>query len=139
VSRHHVGCPRQLVGGECLALCGDDLGSLFALGLGLASHRALHIVGQLDVSELDDRDLDPPLFCLHVEDLADVLIDAFGLGQQLVERVTTHHRAEGGLGDLADRGLDVLDCDHRTDRILHAVIGHRGHVDADVIPGDDPL
>ena len=53
--------------------------------------------------------------------------------------MTSHHRAEGGLGDLADRGLDVLDRDHRTDWILHPVIGHRGHVDADVVLGDDPL
>jgi hypothetical protein len=112
---------------------------LFALCLGLASHRTLHAVGQLNVPELDDRDLDPPLFCLDVEDLADVLIDAVGLRQQLVERVTSHHRPKRGLGDLADRGLDVLDRDHRTDRILHAVIGHRGHVDADVVLGDDPL
>jgi hypothetical protein len=83
--------------------------------------------------------LTPPLLCLHVEDLADVPIDAFGLGQQLVEGMASHHRAEGGLGDLADRGLDVLDRDHRTDRILHAVIRHGGHVDADVVLGDDPL
>jgi hypothetical protein len=46
------------------------------------------------------------------------LIDAFGLRQQLVERVTPHHRTKGGLGDLADRGIDVLNRDHRTDWIL---------------------
>jgi hypothetical protein len=74
VSRHHIGGLRQLAGGERLALGGDDLGPLLALGLGLANHRALHAVGQLDAPELDDRDLDSPLFCLHVEDLADVLI-----------------------------------------------------------------
>src|SRR4029079_19080465 len=68
-----------------------------------------------------------------------VPIDAFGLGQQVVERVTSHHRSEGGLGDLADRGLDVLDRDHRADGILHAGIGDRGPVYADVVLGDDPL
>ena len=36
-------------------------------------------------------------------------------------------------------GLDVLDRDHRPGRILDPVVGHRGHVDADVVLGDDPL
>jgi hypothetical protein len=53
--------------------------------------------------------------------------------------VTSHHRAKGGLSDLADRRFDVLDRDHRTDRILHPVIGDSGHIDADVVLGDDPL
>ena len=65
----------QLAGGERLALGGDDLGALLALGLGLTGHRALHALGQLDVLELDDRDLHAPLLGLDVEDLADVLVD----------------------------------------------------------------
>jgi hypothetical protein len=59
---------------------------------------------------------------LHVEDLTDVLIDAFGLRQKLVERATSHDRPKCGLGDLADRGLDVLDSDHEAEWIPHAVI-----------------
>jgi hypothetical protein len=43
------------------------------------------------------------------------------------------------LRDLVDRRLDVLDRDHRTDRILHPVIGHGRHINADVVLGDDPL
>src|SRR6185312_7147539 len=47
--------------------------------------------GQLDIPQLDDGDLDPPLLGLHVEDLGDVLIDRIGLRQRLIERMPPHH------------------------------------------------
>ena len=50
----------QPLGGLELALGGDDLRAPLALGLGLARHRALHAGRDLDVLDLDDRDLDAP-------------------------------------------------------------------------------
>jgi hypothetical protein len=52
VGNHHIGCLCQLVCGEGFALRGNGLGALLALGLSLASHRALHAVGQLDIPVL---------------------------------------------------------------------------------------
>src|SRR5205085_9796352 len=59
----------QRLGGLELPAGVDDLGALLALGLGLARHRALHRLGQLDVLDLDGRDLDPPRLGLRVDDL----------------------------------------------------------------------
>ena len=46
--------------GLVLALGVDDLRPPLALGLGLARHRPLHAARDLDVLDLDDRDLDSP-------------------------------------------------------------------------------
>jgi hypothetical protein len=51
-------------------VCGDDLRALLALGLDLAADGARHALGQLDVLQLDDRDLDAPVLGLDIEDLA---------------------------------------------------------------------
>src|SRR5256885_11594415 len=45
----------ERVGREPLTFGGDDLGALFALGLGLACHSALHALRELDVLQLEDR------------------------------------------------------------------------------------
>ena len=66
-------------------------------------------------------------------------VDLLGLGERLVERVLADDRAQRGLGDLVDRGGDVLDRDDRAHRVLDAVVRHRRDVDADVVPRDDPL
>jgi hypothetical protein len=84
VLHHDVGGPSQLSGGERLAFSGDDLRALLTLGLGLAGHRALHAAGQLNVLELDHRDLDAPVLRLDVKDLADVVVDLVGLRERLV-------------------------------------------------------
>ena len=62
--------------------------------------------------QLDDGDFGSPLLRLHVQDLADVLIDRVGIGQQLIQCVTPHDGAKRRLGDLADRRVDVLDRDY---------------------------
>ena len=56
----------------------DDLRALLALGLGLPRHRALHLVRQVDVLDLDHRDLDPPRVGVLVDDLLQV---AFSLSR----------------------------------------------------------
>jgi hypothetical protein len=79
VGHHHVGGAGQLAGGERLALRGDDPRALLAFSLGLTGHRTRHGLGELDVLELDDRDLDAPVLGLDVEDLAYGLVDRVGL------------------------------------------------------------
>ena len=96
-------------------------------------------VGQLDVLELDQGDLDAPFDGGDVEDLADVEVDLVGLGQGLVQGVLADDLAQRGLGDLVDRGVDVLDRDDRLHRVDDPEVGDRGDVDADVVAGDDAL
>ena len=52
-----------------LALGRDHLGPALALRLGLPRHRALHLVGQIDVLDLDRGDLDAPGVGALVDDL----------------------------------------------------------------------
>ena len=75
----------ELLAGLELALGVDDLGPLLALGLGLAGHRPLHRLRQLDVLDLDDADLDAPRLGLLVDDLLQLLVDLFPLGEQVVQ------------------------------------------------------
>jgi len=58
----------------------------------------------LDVLELHQGDHHTPGLGGHVEDLADDAVDAVGLGQGLVQGVLADDLAQGGLGDLVDRG-----------------------------------
>src|SRR3954471_2952184 len=48
--------------------------------------------GELDVLQLDDRDIDTPLLGLDIEDLTDVLVDRLGLGERLVEHAAVAER-----------------------------------------------
>ena len=43
------------------------------------------------------------------------------------------------LGEQVDRGVDVLDGNHRLHRVHDPEIGHRGNVNAHVVTGDDAL
>jgi hypothetical protein len=47
--------------------------------------------------------------------------------------------AQGGPGDLVDGRTDVFDGHHRPDRVDDAEVDDGGHVDADVVAGDDAL
>ena len=67
------------------------------------------------------------------------LVEVLALGQQGVELGLAEHRAQRRLGDLVDRRFDVLDRDHRPDRILHPEVRDGRDVDTDVVLGDDPL
>ena len=64
----------------------DDFRTLFPFGLGLARHRALHVLGQIDVFHLDRRHLDAPGLRVLIEDLLQLLIQPIALRQQVVER-----------------------------------------------------
>ena len=60
-----------------------------ALGLRLTRHRALHPAGDLDVLDLDDRDLDPPRGRGLVDDRLENLVDLLALlGMSLFDTPT---------------------------------------------------
>ena len=105
--RHHgVRGFAERGGGQRLAFGGDDFRPLLPFCLGLAGHRPLHAVGQLDVFELDQGDLHAPLGGRDIEDLTDVEIDLVGLGKRLIQGVLADDLAQRRLGDLVDRRLD---------------------------------
>jgi hypothetical protein len=131
--------PGQGLGGLQLALRRDDLGPALPLRLGLAGHRALHLVGQIHVLHFDRRDIDAPWVGALVDDLLEDGVDLLPVGQQLVQLDLAQHRAQGGLGQLTGGVEVVLDLDHRLGRITHPHVEHRVHLDRDVVAGDHVL
>ena len=98
---------RQLLRGDQLAFGVDDLGALLALGLGLAGHRPLHVLRQIDVLHLDRRDLDAPRIGLVIEDVLQLLVQPIARGQQVVELGLSEHAAQRRLRELR-RGVGVV-------------------------------
>jgi hypothetical protein len=92
--RQHLRRLLQLFRGLQLAFGMDHLGPPLALGLGLAGDRAHHRLVEVDVLDLDVGDLDAPGVGLGVEHLLDVEVQAFALGQHLVELVLAQHGAQ---------------------------------------------
>jgi hypothetical protein len=79
VASDHVGGLPELGGGLELALGVDDLGAPLALGLGLAGDRVLHPFRDLDVLDLDHRDLDPPRLGLGIDYLLQRFVEMLAL------------------------------------------------------------
>ena len=73
--RQDVGRLRELRGRLELALRVDDLGPPLALGLGLLGHRALHVLREVDVLDLDRRHLHAPGLGVLVDDPLELLVD----------------------------------------------------------------
>src|SRR5580704_4722260 len=121
------------------AFGGDDLGTALALGLGFLGHRALHVIGQRDVLDLDRRDLGTPGLGVLVDHILDLVINAGRIRQQLIETETPDHVADRGLADLIDGVKDILDGDHRLFRIGDVIVGHCRDIDRDVVFGNDLL
>src|SRR5664279_40168 len=69
----------ELGGGLELALGVDDLGAPLALGLGRAGDRVLHPFRDLDVLDLDHRDLDPPRLGLGIDYLLQRFVEMLAL------------------------------------------------------------
>ena len=137
--RDDVGRLAELHRRLVFALGGDDLGAALALGLGFLGHRPLHIIRQRDVLDLDRRHLGAPRLGVLVDDVLDLVVDARGIRQQLIEAEASDHVAHGGLADLVDRVIDVLDRDHGLFRIGDVIVGDRCDIDRDVVLGDDLL
>src|SRR6266545_4334602 len=99
----------ELGGGLELALGVDDLGPALALGLGLLGHRALHVLGQVDLLHLDRRDLHAPRLGVLVDDPLQLLVHLVAGGQQVVQLHLAEHAAQRGLGQLGRRVHVILD------------------------------
>ncbi len=133
---HHLGCVLQPLRGLELALGGDHLRAPFALGLGLARHCPLHARRDLDVLDLDDRDLDAPGGRGLVDDGLEDRVDLVALREELVQHVLPEHRAQGRLGDLRRRRHEVLDLDDCRLRLDDAEVGDGVDAHRDVVLGD---
>ncbi len=66
-------------------------------------------LGDLDVLDLDRRDLDPPRLGLRVDHVLELLVEAVALGQQRVEVGAAEHRAQRRLRDLERGAVEALD------------------------------
>jgi hypothetical protein len=75
---HERGVLQALRGLELTLGC-DHLRPPLALCLGLARHRPLHALRDLDVLHLDDRDLDSPRRGLLVDDRLEDRVDLLAL------------------------------------------------------------
>ena len=117
VPRDDVSRFAELNRGLVFAFGGHDFGAALAFGLGFLRHRALHIVGQYDVFNFDRRYLGAPWLRVEVDDILDLLVDARGVREKLIEAESTNDVAHGGLADLIDRIIDVLDRDYGFFRI----------------------
>ena len=122
-----------------LALRVDDLGTPETLGFRLLRYGADHPLVEVDVLQLDVRDLDAPGVGSLVEDLLQRRVQSIPLAQHLVQLVLAQHRAQRRLGQLARRLLEVLDPDHGMLRIDHAIVDHRVDLHRDIVLGDDVL
>ena len=105
--RHDFGGVGEFLRGLKFTLRRDYFGTPFALGLGLGRNRALHVLGQIDVLQLDHDHLDSPRLGLRVDNFLDVRVEFFALAQEFVEFGLAPDRAQGGLRKL-QRGEQVV-------------------------------
>src|SRR5829696_658033 len=129
----------EALGGLVLALCSDDFGPTFALALGLARHRPLHLRRDLDVLDLDHADLYPPRLGLLGYYLLELLVYGFPVGQEVVEILLAEDAPQGSLAYLACGQDVVLDLDDALVRVHHPEVDHRGYAGGDVVAGDEVL
>src|SRR5262245_28205209 len=129
----------ELGGGLEFAVGVDHLGSALALGLGLLGHRALHVLGQVDLLHLDVRHLDAPGLGVLVDDALELLVDLVARREQVVELDLAEHAAQGRLGDLRGRVEIILHGDAGAHRVDHSEVDHRAHLDRHVVARDDVL
>src|SRR4030088_1226097 len=129
----------QLRGRLALALGVDDLGTPGALGFGLLRHGGNHAFVEIDILDLDGRDLDAPGLGVLVEDALQVDVELVALREQVVHLVLAHHRAQRGLRDLAGGIEGVRHLDDGPAGIDDAEIDHRVHLDGHVVARDHIL
>lgn len=74
-------------GGLALAFGGDDLGPALALLLGLPGPLRASSLRQVNVLQLDQRNLDSPWVGLTINDLLQFVIDLFTLGENFISLI----------------------------------------------------
>lgn len=129
----------ELLGGVEFAFGMDDLGAALALGLGLLGHGAEHGLGQVDLLDLDGDDFYAEGGGVAVDDGLDALIEAFAVGEKLIELDFAEDGAKGGLGELAGLVDIVGDFDDGPGGFDDAESDDGVDLEGDVVAGDDVL
>src|SRR5262249_31189066 len=117
----------------------DDLGALLALRLGLLRHRPLDVDGEMQLVDVDERDLDAPRLRVLVDDPLERDVQLLALREELVQRRLAEHAPQRRLRELRGRVEVVLDLDDRLVRLDHAEVHDRVDLYRDVVLGDDVL
>ena len=81
----YVSCLAKLNRSLIFSFGAHDFCATLAFGLGFFCHCPLHIVGQYNVFNLDHRHLGAPWLRVEVDDILDLLIDARGVREKLIE------------------------------------------------------
>ena len=81
----------------------DDLGPALAFGLGLARHRPLHGLGDLDILDLHHAHLDTPRLRLGIDGLPQILVQVVTVRKQGVQlaRPTTERSVVWAICEVA--------------------------------------
>src|SRR5215212_3000291 len=125
--------------GLVLALRGDDLGPPLALAFGLPGHRPLHLLGYLDVLDLDNAHLYAPGFGLLVYDGLKLGVYGLTVGEQIVQVLLAKDAPQGSLGNLGGRLHEILDLDDALVGIHHPEVDDGGNAGRHVVARYDVL
>ena len=117
----------------------DDFRTPVPFGLGLLRDGPLHLLREVDVLDLNGRDLDPPGLRLCIDNALKLGIDLVALGEQVIEQALTEHAPKGGLCNHGGRVEVILDGHDRLLRLIDTEVNHRIDLDGDVVLGDDIL
>ena len=117
----------------------DHLGAALALGLGLRRDRALHILREIDIFQLDERDLHAPRLGLRIDDFLDARVELVALAEQLVELGLAADGAQRGLRQLHRGEQIIFDLGDRARGIHDAKVQDRADLDGHVVLGDHVL
>src|SRR5256886_7421044 len=137
--RENLGRVGQLRRRLKLAVGVDDLGPPLALGLRLLGHRALHVLGEVDLLDLHRRHLDAPGLGVLVDDPLELLVDLVARREEVVELDLAEHAPERRLRDLRGRVEVVLHRDDRPLRIHDTEVDDRADLERHVVAGDHVL
>ena len=122
-----------------LTLGGQDDGALVAVGAHLLLHRVLDRGRRVDALDLDPADPDAPAPGRLVEDAGESPVDVLARRQGLLQRHATDDVAQGGHGELLDRGDVVRDLVGRRHRVGHLEVDDGVDRDHQVVLGDHRL
>jgi hypothetical protein len=103
LARQHLSRFQQLHGGLLFALGMNHFGPARAFGFRLLRNGAHHGFIDIDMLDLDVRDLDTPCVGVGVETLLDIHVELLAFGEHIVEVVLAQYRAERRLRKLARR------------------------------------
>ena len=117
----------------------DHLGAPLTLGFGLARNGADHLLGQVDVLDLDRLHFDSPGLRLLVERSLNTRVQLLPLTEQLIKIRLAQNRPQPRLRELRCRVNVMRDLDDGLGRVEHAEEDHRAHLDRDVVARHDVL